>query len=144
MKNILCKIGKVYSLKFTNTPKVFFMLHIISHCFSNVIWCHCWVTVHVSNALRLFLHWYDPRSLWCNCVAVVTSVPVAVLVFWVLLHWRLIALCSSIPTITLVFIVALQWPWFWTLSFCYEKCNFRTDRHGQTEKCSLPTLQHAK
>jgi hypothetical protein len=39
---ILCnKIGKVYSLEYTDIPKVFFMPHRVGHCCTDMIWLQC-------------------------------------------------------------------------------------------------------
>jgi hypothetical protein len=43
---ILDKIGKVYSLEYTDIPQELFMLHHACHCCTNMIWGHCCASGH--------------------------------------------------------------------------------------------------
>jgi hypothetical protein len=45
------KIGKVYSLEYTNIPKVFFTPHHVGRCCNNAIRGHCCSTMRYNNEL---------------------------------------------------------------------------------------------
>jgi hypothetical protein len=49
------KIGKVFSLEFTDIAKVFFMPHHVGHCCTNVIKGQCCSTTYSNNGLGSFL-----------------------------------------------------------------------------------------
>jgi hypothetical protein len=53
------KIGKVYPLKCTNIPKVFFMLHHVGHCYTNAIRGHCLATMSLGRCCT--------NVIWGHC-----------------------------------------------------------------------------